>query len=267
MRAMLRSLKTLAKSLLPESVLLPIVAIRERRLSHRLNAQWQVTPLSRRLFERFGTTVMAGPFAGLVLPAEVASEHVGPYLFGAYEHELHTTIKTLPSEQVTRVVNVGAKFGYYAVGLAKLLNVPVTAFDVDPWARKMTRTTAELNGASALVTIEAACTRPHLADLPAGTLVVIDCDGCEMKLLSPPLSAGLRRAMIIVEVHEMFESGAGHTLKTWLEETHAVREIPSDDIAQPAPVDLSEFSEEERTLATRELRPHQSWLVCVPKVR
>ena len=141
MRAMLRSLKNLARKLLPESILLPIVAIRERRLSHRLNAEWQVTPLSAKLFERFGTRVLSGPFAGLVLPRDVAGEHVGPYLFGIYEHELHDTLNGLKGQRFSRVVNIGAKFGYYAAGLAKLLNTPVTAFDIDPWARRMTRVT------------------------------------------------------------------------------------------------------------------------------
>jgi hypothetical protein len=265
MRAVLRAFKNIARRLLPEALLLPIAAIRARRLSHRLNAQWQVNALSQRLFERFGNRVIAGPFAGLVLPREVACEHVGPYLFGSYEHELHGALNDLRRQRFSRAVNIGAKFGYYAAGLAKILGTPVTAFDVDPWARRMTRATADQSGVGSLVSIESACQRDSLAALPEDALVVIDCDGCEMQLLAPPLPAGLRRATIIVEVHEMFESGAGHTLKKWLEETHVIREIPTDDSAVTAPVDLSEFSEADREMATKELRPHQSWLVCSPK--
>jgi len=162
-------------------------------------------------------------------------------------------------------VNIGSKFGYYGAGLAKLLNTPVTAFDVDPWARRMTRTTADASGVGGLVSIESACTREYLSQLAPDALVVIDCDGCEMQLLAPPIPAGLRRATIIVEVHEMFESGAGHTLRGWLSETHTVREIPSSDTPAPAPVDLTGYAERDRELATKEIRPHQSWLVCAPK--
>ena len=243
----------------------PLVAIRARRLSHRLNAQWQVNSLSERLFKQLGTRVVSGPFAGLVLPDEVVCEHVGPYLLGVYEHELHDTLASLSRQRFSRIVNVGAKFGYYAAGLAKLLGAPVTAFDVDPWARRMTRTTADASGVGRLVSIESACRRDYLSGLAPDALIVIDCDGCEMQLLAPPIPEGLRRATIIVEVHEMFESGAGHTLQGWLQHTHTVREIPSSDVPSPSPVELTGFSERERELATKEIRPHQSWLVCVPK--
>lgn len=263
---MLSGLKNVARRFLPDVLLTPLVAIRARRLSHRLNEQWHVNSLSERLFAKFGTVVLSGPFAGLVLPRAVVSEHVGPYLMGVYEHELHDTLADLPERRFARVVNVGSKFGYYAVGLAKLLGAPVTAFDVDPWARKMTRETATLSGVGELISIESACKREYLAALPLNSLVVIDCDGCEMQLLSTPIPDGLRRATIIVEVHEMFESGAGHKLKSWLEQTHVVREIPSSPEPLPSPVDLSEFSEQERALATREIRPDQSWLVCTPKL-
>jgi hypothetical protein len=259
-------LKNAARRILPDSLLVPIVAIRERRLSHRLNKQWQVDSLSERLFKTFGTRVLSGPFAGLVLPEAVACEHVGPYLMGVYEHELHSTLAELPRQRFSQVVNVGAKFGYYGAGLAKLLGAPVTAFDVDPWARQMTRETANRSGVGQLVSIESMCTREYLAELPDHSLVVIDCDGCEMHLMAPPLPAGLRRATIIVEVHEMFESGAGHKLKGWLGQTHDVREIGSSDDVVAAPVDLSAFNEHDRTMATKEIRPHQSWLVCTPKV-
>lgn len=265
MRAMPSWMKNVARRLLPDSLLVPIVAIRERRLSHRLNKQWQVDALSERLFATFGNSVLSGPFTGLVLPDAVACEHVGPYLMGVYEHELHDTLNALPQHRFTQVVNVGAKFGYYGAGLAKLLGVPVTAFDVDPWARQMTRETANRSGVGALVSIESMCSRDYLARLPDNALVVIDCDGCEMHLLAPALAAGLRRATIIVEVHEMFESGAGHKLKGWLLDTHTIREIGSSDEPQASPVDLTGFNEHDRMMATKEIRPHQSWLVCTPK--
>ncbi len=265
MRAMPGWLKNAARRLLPDSLLVPIVAIRERRLSHRLNKQWRVHSLSERLFKQFGTRVLSGPFKGLVLPEAVACEHVGPYLMGVYEHELHDTLRALPQHRFSQVVNVGAKFGYYGAGLAQLLGVPVTAFDVDPWARQMTRETADRSGVGKLVSIESMCRREYLSHLPDNSLVVIDCDGCEMHLMAPPLPAGLRGATIIVEVHEMFESGAGHKLKNWLDETHSIREIGSSDEPQASPVDLTGFSEHDRTMATKEIRPHQSWLVCIPK--
>jgi len=259
--------KGLLRKILPTSVVDPIAAVRERRLSHALNAQWNVRDLSTRLYAAIGPRVLAGPFAGLVIPSAATAEHLGPYLLGVYESELHDTLAALRTQSFARIINVGAKFGYYSVGLAKYFNAPVWAFDLDPWARGLTRETAELNGVGHLVTVEGRCRPEVFADLPPNTLIVVDCDGCEMQLFAPPAADLCRDATIIVEVHELVEGGAGDTLRRWLETTHRVTEIPSSEVRKVSPVELTGFSEEERALATVELRPHQSWLVCVPLAR
>jgi hypothetical protein len=255
-------LTSLARRVLPDRWLIPAGAVRARRHSHALNASWGIPALSRRLWAASAGRVAAGPFAGLQLPEAATAEHLGPYLLGVYEHELHAFWDGL--RPPSRVVNVGSKFGYYAVGLSRRFGVPAVAFDADGWAREMTAATARANGVADRVTIRGACRRADLAGHPPGTLLMIDCDGCEMALLAPPLPRGLDAATIVVEVHEMAADGAGATLHAWLSSTHEIDVLPSDEAARPAPP-LEGFSDQERGLAVHEIRPPQTWLVCRPK--
>lgn len=253
-------LKRLAATLIPAPVLTYLVSVRARRHSHRLNAQWRVSDLSARLLDAFDGTVQAGPFAGLKVPREAAVEHLGPYLLGTYEHELHGFWERLGRTGIPLVVNVGAKFGYYAVGLGRRLNTPVRAFDADPWARRTLARTASLNGVD--VDIRGRCERRDLRTLPSGTLVVIDCDGCEEALLRAPLPEGLIRSRLLVELHGA--SVEDDEIAALVRQTHDVEVVPSIEDAMP-PADLPFLSTYERELAVKEIRTPQRWLICNPR--
>ncbi len=257
-------LKLIAARVMPEPALTVIRAIRARRHSQRLNAGWGIRTLSERMLDTLGSRVLTGPFAGLTIPSSAAAEHLSPYLLGVYEHELHDVWRKAAEAPPPLVVNVGAKFGYYAVGLTRLLGCPVVAFDADPWAREVTRETARVNRVKN-VTVHGRCTRKALAALPPGTLVMIDCDGCEIDLLRPPLSDGLRQATIVVEVHDAVVCGSGHVLHDALAASHDIEEIPTADAPVTPAVDLSFLTPQEREQAVSEMRPPQSWLVCRPK--
>jgi hypothetical protein len=256
-------LSATARALVPEQLWVPLASIRARRHSHRLNESWGVRTLSERLLRQLGPTVRSGPFAGLILPEAAAAEHLGPYLIGTYEHELHGVWRRVAESRVSEIVDVGAKFGYYAVGLARLLKAPAVAFDPDPWARRLTRQTALLNGAQ--VTLRSRCTRSWLERLTPGALLLVDCDGCEVALLASPSPASLARCTVVVEVHEDVVPGSGCRLRETLDKTHDVVSIPSDAAPPATDVKLTDFSDQDRTLATRELRPTQSWLVGWPR--
>src|SRR5688500_10672701 len=104
--------KGIARVLLPDPLLTAVSARRARRHSHALNRQWGVASLSERLMTELGPAVEAGPFKGLVIPRVASAEHLGPYLLGTYERELHDYWTSLSAIAVPLVVNVGAKFGY-----------------------------------------------------------------------------------------------------------------------------------------------------------
>jgi len=253
------TVKQLMRALMPPSLLTAIVVRRARRHSHRLNAGWGVADLSARLFDALGPSVQAGPFQGLQLPREAAAEHIGPYLLGTYERELHPHWHTLRPGTVPLVVNVGAKFGYYAAGLAARLQAPAIAYDADPWARGVLSRTAALNGV--VIDIRGRCDRSDLQALPPGALVVIDCDGCEEELLRDPLPAGLLRSRLVIELHGAMVDDDDTV--TRLARTHDVVTIPSVD-APPPPADVPLLTEHERRLAVEEIRTPQRWLIGTP---
>lgn len=252
--------KRLARLLLPARALTALTALRARRHSHRLNDEWGIAEISRRLVDEIGPTVRSGPFAGLSFPRAAIPEHLGPYLLGTYERELHAHWRSLEPGSVPLIVNIGAKVGYYAVGLHRLLGAPVVAYDADPWARAVLEETIALNQAD--VTVRGACSRRDLESLPGGALVVIDCDGCEEVLLRDPVPGGLVRSHLVIELHgAMLEND--ETVNR-LRRTHEVDVIPSSDAPAPAP-DLPFLDDHQRKLAVEEIRTPQRWLVCRPR--
>lgn len=255
-----RTIPRMMRAMLPERMLTILVARRARRHSHRLNRGWGVAQLSETLFDRLGPRVLSGPFEGLILPRGASAEHVGPYLLGTYERELHGFWHTLPSGSVPLIVNVGAKFGYYSVGLARRLGAPAIAYDADKWARALLAETAALNAAA--VEIRGQCSRRDLEDLPRGTLVVIDCDGCEEALLAEPLPRALRHCLLVIEVHDAVMDG--DTLTERLGRTHSMESIASLDASEP-PAVLAFLDAELRKLAVEEIRSPQRWLLCRPR--
>src|SRR5687768_16482969 len=96
-----------------------VQASRARRRSHRLLKEWGLWDLNQRLATELGSQVLDGPFAGLALSALARAEHIGPYLLGTYEAELHDTWGRLLKREYNEIIDVGANFGYYAVGLAR----------------------------------------------------------------------------------------------------------------------------------------------------
>jgi hypothetical protein len=250
------AIRDLIRALLPERILTSVSAVRARKHSHGLNAEWGVAALSKTLLDQLGPRVLEGPFKGLEIPRSVAAEHLGPYLLGIYERELHPFLLSLAPGAVPLIVNVGAKFGYYSAGLARRLDAPAIAFDADPWARARLRETADLNKVP--VTIRGRCTRADLENLPDGTLVVIDCDGCEEVLLRDPVPRGILRSLVIVELHDDVMNG--DDVRGTLRKSHVVKEVPSvNALAPPAMLPA------QRKLAVEELRPKQRWLICTPR--
>lgn len=264
-----RRLKHVVDTLFP-AMTLARRASRSRRGSHREARERGYVALDRRLADAIGTRVASGPFAGMVLTAEAFREHVGPALLGIYEAELHPAIERLMRHRYPQVVDVGAKYGYYAVGFS--LRQPHAAgvtFDVDPWARRATREVARANGLRRLRVLGLATPAWFDRHLMPGALVMSDCEGFERELFPAITTSAADTTTFLVEVHETMAPGATERLQRRFAATHALEWIPVD----PAPVlpaelraRLAGFSAEEITMLTDELRGgRQEWLVAVPR--
>jgi len=157
----------------------------------------------------FGWRVQSGPFRGLRYVDESICSTLAPKLLGTYERELVPWVDALLRESFDLVINVGAAEGYYAVGFAQRGHAPVVAFEMEAAGRELIARLAACNGVGQRVEIAGSCgpvnlnARLEAADRP---LVIMDVEGYETTLLDPKSVPGLRRTVILVELHEFTES-------------------------------------------------------------
>jgi hypothetical protein len=168
-----------------------------------------------------GGRVVDGPFAGMWYALPVP--HLPAYL-GTYELELRPLLAELSDTRFDVVLNVGAADGYYAGGLARLWPAArVVAFELIAAKQANVRRVAAENGVGERLQVEGGCTPGRLDELTRGSerpLVWMDVDGAEMELLDPELAPGLRRAEIVVELHEYLVPRAREILEARFASTH-----------------------------------------------
>jgi hypothetical protein len=247
---------------------LALTSARARRHTHRMFASWGCRALNAALVARLGRQVVDGPFAGLQLSPLTLRDHIGPYLLGTYEHELHPTWRALERVPFSAIVDVGSRFGFYAVGLARRYpRTPVTAVDPDRWARAATRQMAAANATPQVRVIRRVTPARLAAMLPEDALVVSDCEGYERALFCGREIPALRTATMVVEIHDAVAPGTGVAITDRFAPTHDVQRIGTD-AAPPVPTaDLSFLNAEQQRLAVNELRVPQDWLVLRPRRR
>jgi hypothetical protein len=243
-----------------------LMSARARAHSHRVVASWGGAAVARKLVEHFGSRVQEGPFAGLTLTPATHAEQIGPYLLGVYESELDEAWDTVFRRSYPQIIDIGAKFGYYAVGLARRYpQASVVAFDTDRWARRALREMAAANG-TRNVDVLGFCSPEWLARHVAdAALVVSDCEGYEDVLFGPGTIASLRSATLVIETHDGMVPGVSDRLRSAFDATHAVRAFGHTGARRSPGRALDFLSGAERTLAVQEVRPPQVWLLCVPR--
>lgn len=237
--------------------------------------RWVIRPRRRFLLGRLralsGDRVLSGPFAGM----QLAGIPVAQELLGSYERELHDIVYALAREPIRRVVNVGARDGYYAVGFARLIpQARVTAFEGDDEARAMLAAAVTANGVTDRVEIRGFCEPSGLAvvlEAQDAALVVCDIDGGEESLLDPRRVPALARTIMLVECHTYGELRTEPMMTMRFLPTHDVRRIGTEArvLAHlPAGVGEPWRSRMPRALAAM-MQEHrempQSWLLLTPR--
>jgi hypothetical protein len=225
----------------------------------RLLAKHRSEVLTRELGPRLGTTVLRGPFAGLVFGAGSTEGSYLPKVLGTYESELHAVVSSAVDGGYAQVIDIGCAEGYYAVGLARLLSgIPVHAFDIDPASRARCAAMAQANRVAERVTVRERF-EPGSCPRDRRTLVVCDVEGAECEVLGPP--GPWVQTDLLVEVHDVFAPGTGEKLTRSFETTHAVRRIPSGARVLPDLPELHDLDHLDQLLAVWEWRLRDNyWL-------
>lgn len=213
--------------------------------------------------------VQSGPFKGMAITPDASwgDGDIMAKLLGVYESSLHAVIDQIQAQQWRRVINLGAAEGYYAVGLARLLDQPVIAVDSDPTARLICARNAAVNQVS--VEVQPAVCESEFGQL-VGTegpvLIVMDVEGAEQDLLTPTHTPELLHCSILVESHDCIRAGVTNQLQQRFQATHCVTlwrsEAPD---AWQFPV-LDSWSDLQKMAMVLEGRPQTgTWLWMQPR--
>jgi len=222
------------------------------------------TALAERFVAEFGREIRHGPFAGMLYPSD-GDAAVAKYL-GCYELEIRDWIESAVESKPPHVINIGAADGYYAVGFKRVSPASsVTAFELSSRARAACARTAARNECD--IALNGIATRRRIATLPASNgLVLCDCEGAEMDLLTPEVVDHLSDATVLVELHEGNRPGVTDTILCRFGATHdvEVRELRSD--RGDVPAELADWSPEEIEVALSEHRGIElRWARFTPK--
>lgn len=262
-------LKQLAKDLLlavaPRRTT-ALLSARSRAHSQRLVKAWGCVSINDKLVARLGSVVQEGPFRGMILSPMTHAEHLGPFLLGVYESELDPAWDRVLRGSYSQIVDVGSKFGYYAVGLARRFpDTQVVAFDTDAWARAATLEMASANRTSN-VTVLGFCDTSWLrTQLRSGAFVISDCEGYEETLFATEPIPHLSSATLIIETHDKANPGVTDRIRARLGATHEIHEFADGSPRRDTTCDLRFLSEDERSRAPHEIRGPQIWLWCTPR--
>jgi len=183
-------------------------------------------------FSRYGYSVQAGPFKGMILPdtnSWVSDGDKLPKVLGQYESELHEFLLPTKINEYDIVVNVGCAEGFYAIGLAFIhTNALVYAFDTDQRAQELCKISASINGVDSRLRVSGFCD-PSILEfiLSQGSkcLLVCDVEGYELHLIEPSKVPSLAKTTIIVECHDFMNREITPIIKTRLSKSHSVRLI------------------------------------------
>jgi hypothetical protein len=161
--------------------------------------------------------VKQGPFSGMVYPEETAEWVIAPGLkeSGEYEAALLPAFVAELQRSPSSFVDIGAADGYYAVGAARL-GIRSIAYESSPIQRRAIQALAAANAVD--VEVRGHCFR--VPRLPHRSLLLIDAEGAEKRLLTKSAARRLGASAVIVELHEQFARGVTQALLSRFAETH-----------------------------------------------
>jgi hypothetical protein len=223
--------------------------------------------VARKVIALNGLKVQSGPFAGMKYLPDSHGSELAPKLIGSYEVELQPIFAAWLGKPFETVVDIGCAEGYYAVGLALALpNARVFAYDINSEAQKTCRQLAAINGVASRVTVLGECTPANLQEnLTGPSLVLVDCEGAEVRILRPDIATSLAAAHIIVELHDFIVPGVSRILSERFRDSHEISFIANTERNAHDWPHIRQLSESERQTAVDERRIRQEWMILAPK--
>ena len=149
-------------------------------------------------------TILHGPFKDLKYQEpHPYGDSVYNKRYGTYEKEIQELINISIDKKYDNIINIGCGEGYYAVGLAlKCPNSNVFAYEIEPKAKEMCKTMAELNGVSNILIKS----KKNISDIDfakdSKNLILCDCEGCESHIFNDYNIMIMKDFDFIIETHD-----------------------------------------------------------------
>jgi len=186
-----------------------------------------------------------------------------PKLAGNYEAELEPVFKKIFQKTFDSIINIGSDDGYYAVGLARRYPMAeIQALEISASALSFSLELARANRVNLNKFHGSTKVTSKIINrlIKRKTLIISDCEGCELELLNPALAPQLKTCEMLVEVHDAIIEGITKMLKTRFESTHKITKI-----YQKAP-NINKLNFIDR-MTNNEMRAAEiSWLYFEPKI-
>lgn len=224
--------------------------------------------LTEIILKRCNHTVWAGPFRGMkILPqAQWGDGDLVGKVLGLYECELFASIQHAWDLQPQAIVNIGCADGYYGIGLARQLPVPLLLVDTDTKSLDIARQNAQANRVSQVTYTDNSSTdflsrwlQPY-----QNAVIFMDCEGCEKNILDMQKLPQLENCIIIVESHDVWLPGITSELMSRFQKTHQI-DVISQGAKNPYLDITFDFSDFDKVLLCCEGRPQTAtWLFMKP---
>ena len=191
-------------------------------------------------------------------------------ILGLYEQEVLTNLNEAP-DRFRVFVDVGAADGYYAVGLLHNGKVDRSvAFEAIPACRSAIARLAAENGVGDRITILGAASNRFIDDLTAQnirsheTMVLMDIEGAEFRVLTEEVFAFLKGSLIIVETHPHIYADPEGEMEGLIRRASTTHQVTAwlSGARNPWPIkELEGYAEIDRWILCSEARQEaQQWL-------
>jgi len=246
-----------------------LMATRINRHGQKVMAKQGIPAITSAFVQRYGFTVLGGPFAGMVYITESAGSSFLPKLVGSYECELYGVLEQILASSYDTVADVGSAEGYYVVGLAmRMQTTPkIYAFDINHEARELCRSLAKKNKVEQKIIIAGFCDAAMLQKTLQGhSLVICDCEGYETELLQPSTVPALATSDILVELHDILKPGITQVITDRFRQSHNILMLDSVE-RDPADYPAIHFlpPEQQRAAVSEFRNGPQQWAFMTPR--
>lgn len=192
----------------------------------------KMSVLCRTLLKHTGSMVFGGPFSTMKLAENLDLASDPKIIVGCYEEEVQAIINDVICTAPAHIIDIGAAFGYYAVGFAlKIANTSVVAFEaVENLHWQQLSELARINGVSSKIVQRGPCTAEELAKTcTPGSFILCDCEGGELDILDPARTPALASCKMLVELHEFNAPNIIGTLISRFRDSHEIKIIEEAD--------------------------------------